>query len=189
MHELHSRAHSHQPTPPNTKAADEQPAGKQTAAAPPPAMSATAVAALTQLLSACLTQQAMPTLQDIMKDRQEKLESSGAAEHALSALSACRLSGPICQMCSINLTLMLKSVNTCLMGIVWFGCQAIIQVASQNAQQLKMNSSVLLCSAYKLFCSLLHGAPLAYCKHTQTNSSRQEKSSLIVTSVCSCNCR
>lgn len=83
MHELHSRAHSHQPTPPNTKADDAQRAAKQTAAAPPPTMSATAVAALTQLLSACLTQQAMPTLQDIMKDRQEKLESSGAAEHAL----------------------------------------------------------------------------------------------------------
>lgn len=46
-------------------------------------MSATAVAALTQLLNACLAQQAMPTLQDIMKDRKEKLESSGAAQHAL----------------------------------------------------------------------------------------------------------
>ena len=83
LHELHSKVDPHKPKLPNTKADDEQPASHQAAAAPPPAMSATAVAALTQLLNACLTQQAMPTLQDIMKDRQEKLESSGAAEHAL----------------------------------------------------------------------------------------------------------
>lgn len=44
-------------------------------------MSATAVAALTELLHACLAQQAMPTLQDIMKDRQEKLDSSGMRCH------------------------------------------------------------------------------------------------------------
>ena len=85
LHELHSKVEIHKPKLPNTKADDAQPASHQAAAAPLPAMSATAVAALTQLLNGCLTQQAMPTLQDIMKDRQEKLESSGAAEHALPA--------------------------------------------------------------------------------------------------------
>lgn len=86
LHELHSKVDAQKPKLPNAKIDDEQPASHQAAAAPPAAMSATAVAALTQLLNACLTQQAMPTLQDIMKDRQEKLESTGAAEHALPAL-------------------------------------------------------------------------------------------------------
>lgn len=83
LHELHSRVDPSNANLPNTKANDTQPASHQAASAPPPAMSATAVAALTQLLSACLAQQAMPTLQDIMKDRKEKLESSGAKLHAL----------------------------------------------------------------------------------------------------------
>ena len=94
LHELHSKMDSHKPNPPNTKADDEQPASHQAAATPPSALSATAVAALTQLLNACLTQQAMPTLQDVMKDRQEKLESSGAAEYALPALPALPASHP-----------------------------------------------------------------------------------------------
>ena len=42
-------------------------------------MSTTAVAALTQLLHACLADQAMPSLQDIMRERQEKLDSGDAA--------------------------------------------------------------------------------------------------------------
>ena len=88
LHELHSQVDPHKPKLPKTKADDEQPASHQAAAAPLPAMSATAVAALTQLLNACLTQQAMPTLQDVMKDRQEKLESSGVAEYVLPALPA-----------------------------------------------------------------------------------------------------
>ena len=42
-------------------------------------MSTTAVAALTQLLHACLADHAMPSLQDIMRERQEKLDSGDAA--------------------------------------------------------------------------------------------------------------
>ena len=77
LHELHSRTDSHKPSSLHTITDDRQSASQQAASAPPSAMSATAVAALAQLLNACLAQQAMPTLQDIMKDRQEKLESSG----------------------------------------------------------------------------------------------------------------
>lgn len=56
-------------------------------------MSATAVAALTQLLHACLAEQAMPSLQDIMRERQEKLDSPDAtpldaASHASAAQSS-----------------------------------------------------------------------------------------------------
>lgn len=55
-------------------------------------MSPTAVAALTQLLHACLAEQAMPSLQDIMRERQEKLDSPDAApldsaSHASTAQS------------------------------------------------------------------------------------------------------
>ena len=64
------------------KTDDKQSASQQAAAAPPLALSATAVAALTQLLTACLAQQSMPTLQDVMKDRQEKLESSGISHYS-----------------------------------------------------------------------------------------------------------
>ncbi len=78
LHELHSKvAESRKPTQLGHKSDDSKSASHHASSAPPPAMSATAVAALTQLLHACLAQQAMPTLQDIMKDRQEKLESSG----------------------------------------------------------------------------------------------------------------
>lgn len=83
LHELHSRVDPSKANLPNNKADDKQSASHHAATAPPPAMSATAVAALSQLLSACLAQQSMPTLQDIMKDRKEKLESSGAKLHAL----------------------------------------------------------------------------------------------------------
>ena len=78
LHELHSKvAESYKPA---HKTDDSKSAAHHASSAPPPAMSATAVAALTQLLHACLAQQAMPTLQDIMKDRQEKLESSGGPQ-------------------------------------------------------------------------------------------------------------
>ena len=79
LHELHSKvAEPQKPAHLGHSSDDARSASDHTASAPPPALSATAVAALTQLLHACLAQQAMPTLQDIMKDRQEKLESSGA---------------------------------------------------------------------------------------------------------------
>lgn len=58
---------------------DSKPASHHTSSAPAPAMSTTAVAALTQLLHACLADQAMPSLQDIMRERQEKLDSGDAA--------------------------------------------------------------------------------------------------------------
>jgi hypothetical protein len=81
LHELHSKvAESYKPAQSPHKTDDSKSAAHHASSAPPPAMSATAVAALTQLLHACLAQQAMPTLQDIMKDRQEKLESSGGTE-------------------------------------------------------------------------------------------------------------
>ncbi|KAA6418450.1 MAG: hypothetical protein FRX49_11610 [Trebouxia sp. A1-2] len=80
LHELHSKeAESHKPAQSPHKTDDSKSAAHHASSASPPAMSATAVAALTQLLHACLAQQAMPTLQDIMKDRQEKLESSDEA--------------------------------------------------------------------------------------------------------------
>ena len=81
LHELHSRvAESHKSAQPPQNTDDSKSAAHHASSAPPPATSATAVAALTQLLHACLAQQAMPTLQDIMKDRQEKLESSGGTQ-------------------------------------------------------------------------------------------------------------
>lgn len=77
LHELHSRvAEPHKPAQLSHKSDDSKPASHHASSAPPSALSATAVAVLTQLLHACLAQQAMPTLQDIMKDRQEKLEST-----------------------------------------------------------------------------------------------------------------
>ena len=80
LHELHTRvSESHKPAQSSYKPDDSKPAAHHASSGPLPAMSATAVAALTELLHACLAQQAMPTLQDIMKDRQEKLDSSGTS--------------------------------------------------------------------------------------------------------------
>ena len=104
LHELHSRVDPAKTNLPNAKADDSQPASHQAASAPPPAMSATAVAALSQLLNACLAQQAMPTLQDIMKDRQEKLESSGAKQHDLLD---CRL----CMVCKYHATVVWYEID------------------------------------------------------------------------------